>query len=91
MKTVQPDQPNPKMHEGDGFSAKMLWKKLISFANYGVVWYGTCGWMVWCGMVWYMWVNGMVWYGNGPAGQFWQMESALKFIQGFLSTGLLFE
>ena len=47
--------------------------------------------MVWYGMVhvgeWY----GMVWYGNGPAGQFWQMESALKFIQGFLSTCLLFE
>ena len=63
MKTVQPDQSNLKMHEGYGFSAKTLWKKLISFANYGVVWYGTCGWMVWCGMVWYMWVNGMVWYG----------------------------
>ena len=82
MKTVQPDQPNPKMHEGDGFLAKTLLKKLILFANYGVVWYGTCGWMVW---------YGMVWYGNGPAGQFWQMESALKFIQGFLSTCFLFE
>ena len=31
------------------------------------------------------------WYDNGLAGQFWQMESALKFIQGFLSTCLLFE
>ena len=51
------------MHEPYGFSAKTLWKKLILFANYGVVWYGACGWMVWCGMVhvgeWY----GMVWYG----------------------------
>ena len=33
IKTVQPDQSNPKMHEGDGFSAKTLWKKTISFLN----------------------------------------------------------
>ena len=61
----------------------MVWYGMVHVGEwYGVVWYGTCGLMVW---------YGMVWYGNGPAGQFWQMESALKFIQGFLSTCLLSE
>lgn len=50
MKTVQPDHSNLKMHEGDGFSTKTLWKKLISFANYGMVWYGMVHVGVWYGM-----------------------------------------
>ena len=33
-KTIQPDQSSPCMQEGDGFSAKTLWKKPISFANW---------------------------------------------------------
>ena len=33
IKTIRPDQSSlNSMHEGDGFSAKTLWKKPISFA-----------------------------------------------------------
>ena len=53
IKTIQPDQANPKysVREGDGFSAKTLGKSRFHCQNNLS--------------------------GNGPAGQFWQMERAL--------------